>query len=87
MLLRSRTGFPLLPYRRHVRQLPGQHQPPVQLRRQQELPRRLLVLVLLHRLLGLLELLHRPLEPLVLLPHPLLVPRLQGQSLVRKLVR
>ncbi|OFA07782.1 hypothetical protein DUPY_10250 [Duganella phyllosphaerae] len=51
------------------------------------LRRGLLVLVLLHRLLGLLELLHRPLEPLVLLPHPLLVPRLQGQSLVRKLVR
>ena len=44
----------------------------------------LLELLLLHRLLVLLELLH-PL--LVLLPHPLLVPRLQGQSLVRKLVR
>jgi hypothetical protein len=36
--------------------------------------RRPLVLVLLHPLL-------------VLLPHPLLVPRLQEQSLVRKLVR
>ncbi|MET0264055.1 MAG: hypothetical protein ABW202_00435 [Duganella sp.] len=46
----------------------------------------LLALVLLVQLHRLLVLLHQLLV-LVLLPHPLLAPRLQVQSLERKLVR